>query len=751
VGTSQLAHAFVFRLVHLPSSDFRLDGPETGIPATPGFGLLRASDRHHCTGIGARRWEGNTGKRVYISKARQGHCFMSKNQFELPGSDLLKQSKGLFQEKKEGPASGNNPPLTSKWPSGPGGAGRKAQAGREQSTPEPLDIPDQVAPVEMKPKEPEAKLSDGAWKKPDTRFQEESEVSVKVTLPPGKEHITRVEAELYAKRPSGPELIARGEGHAQADGIATITLPVYHPTGHTGEPVDYFLAFKHKLAEILKPESLLRKISEVALKSADHILVPGLCFEKNTSFIRPNSAEGMKALESRFKDWEKTHPKGKIVVFGHANADEKEPKALSERRGQSAYAFITNDAAAWDALYQKEKWGLRILQILLKDLGHYHGTPDGLDGPATQAALKIVQKQAGFPETGKEDTVTRKGLFKAYMQGKHDIKLDANRFRMVAGNPWMGCSHSNRSKEGDDPLPENRWVAFILINESKFFPVNFPCKDGDETACQGQCKKPGKRAVAGTKCWFYDGLVREDKQAAAHESDVDELDELMKKPYLEVDEIAKARGWIKDRPSNRQADYYTRLQGKVKYKSQRDNSQSGELADRMCNLTSVAMALEYLGVKNPEPAMQFEDYLEKVREEKGYPARTDGKAWEKLADGLGVSMSSISLMTTDPEVLKAKLKPEIEKGRGVVISIFSSESGKGHIVRLQSVSEDGLVVDDPFGKLNNFKQRESGGFGYSGTANTRSTDSRKGEDNLWAWKSIGETIIKYADAFSLKE
>lgn len=675
---------------------------------------------------------------------------MSKNPFELSGGDLLKRSKDLFGDRKKDPGPSSESPLkNNKWPAGGGAAGRKARMDREQSPPEPLDIPDQAPPVEVKAKEPQAKLSDGTWKAPVTRFQEEAEVSVKVTLPPGKEHITRVEAELYAKRPSGPELISRAEGHAQADGIATITLPVYHPNGHGGEPVDYFLAFKHKLAEILKPDTLLRTIEEVALKSADHILVPGIGFDKNTSFIRPNAADGMKALESRFKEWEKKYPKGKIVVFGHANTDEKEPKFLSERRGQSAYAFITNDVEAWEALYQKEKWGLRTLQAILKDLGHYQGTPDGINGPATRAALKNFQKQAGLPETGKEDSSTRKALFKAYMQGKHDIKLDAIRFRMVSGNPWMGCSHFNRSKESDDPIPENRRVAFVLINESRFFPVNFPCKDGDEVACQGQCKKPGKRAVAGTKCRFYDELVREEKQAAAHESD--ELDELMKKPYLEVEEISKARGYIRDRPADRQADYYTRLQAKVEYKSQRDNNQSGELADRMCNLTSVAMALEYLGVQNPEPAMQFEDYLEKVRAEKGYPARTDGKAWEKLADGLGASMSNIELMTSDPKVLKAKLKPEIEKGHGVVISIFSSASGKGHIVRLQSVSEDGLIVDDPFGKLNNFKQREDGGFGYSGTANTRSTDSNKGEDNLWRWDSIAETVIKYADAFYIKE
>src|SRR5690606_18772452 len=109
---------------------------------------------------------------------------------------------------------------------------------------------------------------------------------------------------------------------------------------------------------------------------------------------------------------------------------------------------------------------------------------------------------------------------------------------------------------------------------------------------------------------------------------------------------------------------------------------------------------------------------------KGYPSRTRNDSWDKLSNDLGAEMKSIELMTNDKDIITAKLKPEIEKGHGIVISVFSISSGKGHIVRLQSVTDSGLVVDDPFGKLNNFSQREAGGSGYTGSANSRSTDSK---------------------------
>lgn len=399
-----------------------------------------------------------------------------------------------------------------------GAAARKTLEERKQSElpnepqPEPYDFPTEEAAAEDSAKADTAVLSDPKWIEPDTLFHQETEVSVQVATPPGKEHITKVQAELFAKTPSGPEPISKGEGHTQADGRAIIKLPVYKPKGHKDGLVEYFVEFTHKLAKVLCAENLLRKVTDTALKSADHELVPGIAFEKNTSFISPKSSTGLKQFETKYQEWDKKYPKGQIVVFGHTDKDELDGKALSERRAQSAFAFITNDSAAWEKLCSTEKWGLKPLQDLLKDLGHYIGTVDGQDGPKTQSAFKSFQKGAGLPESGKEDTNTRKALFSAYMKGKHDIKIEASRFSKVAGRCWMGCGQNNHVKAA--PAPENRRVTFILINPSKFFPVYFPCQDGIDAACKSQCKKEGKRSASGIKCLFYDELVREKPQEA---------------------------------------------------------------------------------------------------------------------------------------------------------------------------------------------------------------------------------------------
>ncbi len=461
---------------------------------------------------------------------------MNEKHNKNPGDDDLKkfQLPGL-QGPNANPKYHEDSLVTKKKGGGGGGgdAAKQAAEDREQAKPlepasgEPYDFPTQeVAKPEEKAKGDSAVISDAKWHADDTLFQEEAEASVHLVLPPGKEHLTKVQAELFAKTPKGPESISKAEGHAQADGRATVTLPVYKPkghgsdAGHDGGPVEYFIEFTHKLAEMFIPENILRKVTETALKAADHELVPGVSFAKDTSFIQPTATKDFKQLESTVKEWDQKYPKkAYISVFGHVDADEKDPKGLSERRAQSAFAFITNDVDTWDKLYSAEKWGLKALQVILKDLGHYHDTPNGQDGPNTHAAFKAIQKSAGLPQSGREDSATRKAIFSAYMKGKHDIKIDAARFKDVAGHPWMGCAAHNRAKDGEDHAPENRRVTFMLLKDSKYFPVHFPCQDGNEAPCQTQCKKAGKRSGPGIKCLFYDELVREKPQAATNEQD----------------------------------------------------------------------------------------------------------------------------------------------------------------------------------------------------------------------------------------
>ena len=91
--------------------------------------------------------------------------------------------------------------------------------------------------------------------------------------------------------------------------------------------------------------------------------------------------------------------------------------------------------------------------------------------------------------------------------------------------------------------------------------------------------------------------------------------------------------------AGQRADYFLQLQSKVAYHSQRDNkSKAGEktIGDVMCNLTSLSMCLEYLGVDNPYPEMQYEDALEKIRVEHVGKPRTSSEGWGGVASYLGV-------------------------------------------------------------------------------------------------------------------
>ncbi|GJM61196.1 C39 family peptidase [Persicobacter diffluens] len=227
---------------------------------------------------------------------------------------------------------------------------------------------------------------------------------------------------------------------------------------------------------------------------------------------------------------------------------------------------------------------------------------------------------------------------------------------------------------------------------------------------------------------------------------------IFEKERLTPEEIAEVRALILQFDKTDRPKYYQILQRKVGYKNQRDNDQTNYISDRMCNLTSLAMALEYLGVSNPEESSQFEDYLEKVRIDNELGSRTMASSWSKIASEFDVKTKEINLDTNEKGKIISALKPELELGNSIIISAFSIQSTKGHIVRLQEISDKGLIVDDPFGKIHDFAAREAGGSGYykkgeySG-GNERTSTSTKGEDNLWTWDDIKQTKLKYARSF----
>ena len=225
-------------------------------------------------------------------------------------------------------------------------------------------------------------------------------------------------------------------------------------------------------------------------------------------------------------------------------------------------------------------------------------------------------------------------------------------------------------------------------------------------------------------------------------------------------EIKICREYIKTLKDNvaKQEALYLELQKKVPYHSQRDNDptyknktkeemvktkkERQDEADAMCNVTSLAMAFEMLGVSKEDAIEKlkedfdtndinniadkdFEDIIDFIRAKKAFTYtytdknnktveaealnRTDAILWKLVANYLGISTEGAEeVNSSDINSNKWKIhKPIIEKalkeGDGVVLSLFRT---KGHIVRLQSISNEGIVIDDPFGKLTSMAKRE---------------------------------------------
>lgn len=75
---------------------------------------------------------------------------------------------------------------------------------------------------------------------------------------------------------------------------------------------------------------------------------------------------------------------------------------------------------------------------------------------------------------------------------------------------------------------------------------------------------------------------------------------------------------------------------------------------------------------------------------------------------------------------------------------------KGHIVRVQSIDENKIVVDDPYGrvngKVNGFEHRQKcnkGGY----IKNNKTSGGIIGNDNEWYWSDIENVTIKYIETY----
>ena len=217
---------------------------------------------------------------------------------------------------------------------------------------------------------------------------------------------------------------------------------------------------------------------------------------------------------------------------------------------------------------------------------------------------------------------------------------------------------------------------------------------------------------------------------------------LLGKEELTAEEIAVVRKTIAALPEEAQGQLYAELSGKGSYRNQRNNEGEHVLADYMCNMTSLAMALEHLGVSQRDPNKQFEDELDERLYEhlrKGDNEARYGEAGQRaVAEDYGASVKRVQNDFKDAagakKMFTETVLPRLERGDAATMSIVTPDTPKGHIVRLQWVENGGVRVDDPFGSVVSTKS------GYRYTLNARDLEEGEGvvgQDNLWTWDMLG--------------
>jgi hypothetical protein len=244
----------------------------------------------------------------------------------------------------------------------------------------------------------------------------------------------------------------------------------------------------------------------------------------------------------------------------------------------------------------------------------------------------------------------------------------------------------------------------------------------------------------------------------------DRLNQLLAKSRLTIDEIREIRQLIAQLPQSNRSLLYRKLQYKVPYFNQRDNGYTS-IADVMCNVTTLASCLTFLGVKNPQPSRQFEDVLESILRNKrstypsddGINARYWWSNFAKLAKNeFGIASSGVKTLPGFPvtnlqffkNFVKTYWEPVLNQGKAIMTGVATTSSG--HIVKVIDIdwNRGGIIVDDPYGRAQDRPGNDYKKSGYPGTRNTTSRGSVNtqqgqdeggiGNDNFWSWSYCAE-------------
>jgi hypothetical protein len=185
-------------------------------------------------------------------------------------------------------------------------------------------------------------------------------------------------------------------------------------------------------------------------------------------------------------------------------------------------------------------------------------------------------------------------------------------------------------------------------------------------------------------------------------------------------------------PKALQGPWYLKLHAAAAYDNQRDNdiAKEGD-GGGTCNVTALGMALQGMGFD--ADAESLYQGLDKTDQADPYGHMKD--AVETATQGAD-TLWMIACKNDKPEFWTGPVNALLEHGYGVLVHVYGQDAeGKqsGHVVRLQGVTPNGLVIDDPYGR----ESVGAGGVRHVDEYNhRRDGDKRKddaGNDNLWAF------------------
>jgi outer membrane protein OmpA-like peptidoglycan-associated protein len=180
------------------------------------------------------------------------------------------------------------------------------------------------------------------------------------------------------------------------------------------------------------------------------------------------------------------HPEEKLIVMGHTDltGSSEYNQSLSERRARGVYAFLTfgrdhdKALAEWNNLRKpqagvlptiNDHWGTREYQYMLQDLDFYQAPVDGLEGPATAAAVKKFQQEKSLPVTGTVDDATWSALIEAYLAQDSFAVPESQFFANCAGEilKWTGSGEQDPIRNTEDAFRPNRRTELLFVNAKK--------------------------------------------------------------------------------------------------------------------------------------------------------------------------------------------------------------------------------------------------------------------------------------------